>query len=216
MKVFSAIASLLPFFQPCLAREETYPDNLHIDKCICASDTRIGYSAIYTLRVDSLRLGDHARIHRWGDFVHDKYMHGRSLGYQCTPGNITDCKRVPDISQYTSSIAITPGYHGDVCTMLDNGHEICPGSRFLQIDEITKMLHQSLMSKRPQKANLEISEVTDCAEQCRDLWPEDDTTRSLCWVTDLDRKSSTYGQPNTVPITGNRLRRGHRRITASL
>lgn len=86
-------------------------DRLTLRKCLCASDTRIGFVTTYWVHVDSMGLGPYARWVTKKDMIRDDYRAGAVVGYKCKEGNTRDCVRVPDLEQYGCADEMTPRSH---------------------------------------------------------------------------------------------------------
>jgi len=176
-----AIATILSLLQT------VYGDVYTAKKCLCASDTLVGYHSMHHIKGLTTGFGDTAGVYQLtGDALRDDISHPRKEGFLCAPNTTrTDCKRVPDASQYFNKLAGVPRKPGTNCFTLSE-REVCSTTYGLKID--------GGVTKRLPGGKLTSMNNDECAAQCRSLWPNDESTFPLCEVTERDSRSEWYGK----------------------
>jgi len=166
-----AIAALLCLLQTALG------DVYTAKKCLCASDTLVGYHSMHHIKGPTTGFGDTAGMYQLtGDSFRDDISYPRKESFLCPPNSTTtNCKRVPDVSQYFSTLAMLPRKPGTNCFTLSD-RQVCSTLYGLKVD--------GSETKRLPKGWITPMKNDECAAQCRSLWPKDESTFPLCEVTE--------------------------------
>jgi len=170
-------------------------DVFAISKCICASDNFLGFHAAVHIKGPTTGFGDTAgRYDLHSDVLRDDFSYPKKQGLLCDPDSRSNCKRVPDISQYYNFNEMVPKGVGQNCFMLDN-KSICSSINFLTINGVAKALPGTLVKQVGSD---------ECTEQCARLWPDDNSTIPLCSITSLQDSNSAWYKKRI--LVGNRHR----------
>jgi len=165
----------------------TIADTFSISKCICATDTHVGYHSQFHIKGPTSGFGDDAGRYNWSyDYMRDDLSYPRKEGWLCAEDTLSNCKRIPDIRQYFSRDDMVPRVRNSNCFTLA-GRDVCSQIFSLKLDVKAKGL--PLTNKY-----VDIGQGGECDARCRSLWPGDESAMSLCARTVLDKASKLYGK----------------------
>jgi hypothetical protein len=151
-------------------------DKLTVKKCICATDTAVGYVTDYEVSGMIPGLGNDWHGSRNDTSARYDFINGMVSGQLCAPGSTTEnCKRVPHLEQYWKYETMSPRVYDMNCFPIDSG-KVCVAFEAIGIGKVKKSIPDGKYMTRASQ---------ECAETCRRLLPNDETVMPLCEITDM-------------------------------
>lgn len=153
-------------------------DKLHIERCFCANERKIGFVTTYYWNSTSLQKDF---VLPWASStLRDDGMKGTYAWYCPSPGKLTkaDCRQIPYMPGYDMTRRATPHYIDDHCFDRVDGHKYCLSYRGIRMDKkrITNFPHDIALENRP---------LLDYDASCRAYWSDTPDTFLTCSYTNF-------------------------------